>query len=216
MKGLIGRKCGMTRFFTEQGESIPVTVIEAMPHYITQIKNDARDGYSAIQITTGQKKRSHVNKAAAGHFAQANVEPGLGLWEFPVAEASLSEYKLGDAYHLDIFEEGQLVDVAGVTKGKGFAGTVKRYHFRTQDMSHGNSRAHRVPGSTGQNQTPGRVFKGKKMCGHMGVARRTMQSLQIVKIDKERNLLIIKGSVPGAETGILMITSAVKAKGGAV
>ena len=215
MKGLIGRKCGMTRFFTEQGQSIPVTVIEALPHYITQIKSNATDGYCAIQITTGQKKRSHVNKPEAGHFARANVEPGLGLWEFPVKEEDLTQYQLGEAYHVDVFQEGQRVDVAGVTKGRGFAGTVKRYHFRTQDMTHGNSRAHRVPGSTGQNQTPGRVFKGKKMCGHMGVAQRTMQSLEIVKIDKERNLLVIKGSVPGAETGILMITPAIKAKGAA-
>jgi large subunit ribosomal protein L3 len=215
MEGLIGRKCGMTRIFTEQGQAIPVTVIEALPHYITQLKNADVDGYTAIQVTTGQKKRSHVNKAKAGHFAKANVEPGLGLWEFRVSDGILNKYKLGDAYHLDIFKEGQEVDVTGITKGAGFAGTVKRYHFRTQDMTHGNSRSHRVPGSTGQNQTPGRVFKGKKMCGHLGVVNRTMQSLQVIKLDKERNLIAVKGSVPGADESLIIITSATKAKRGA-
>lgn len=215
MEGLIGRKCGMTRIFTEQGQAIPVTVIEALPHYITQIKNVDGDGYVAIQVTTGQKKRSRVNKASAGHFAKANVEPGLGLWEFRVSSEVLAKYKLGDAYHLDVFTEGQEVDVTGVTKGAGFAGTVKRHHFRTQDMTHGNSRSHRVPGSTGQNQTPGRVFKGKKMCGHLGVVNRTIQSLQVVKIDKERNLIAIKGSVPGADESFVVITSATKATRGA-
>jgi large subunit ribosomal protein L3 len=215
MEGLIGRKCGMTRIFTEQGQAIPVTVIEALPHYITQLKNVDVDGYTAIQITTGHKKRSHINKAQAGHFAKANIEPGLGLWEFRVSNETLNKYKLGDVYHLDVFAEGQEVDVAGITKGRGFAGTVKRHNFRTQDMTHGNSRSHRVPGSTGQNQTPGRVFKGKKMCGHMGVAQRTMQSLKVVKIDKERNLIAIRGSVPGADQGIVVITSAVKRVRGA-
>jgi large subunit ribosomal protein L3 len=211
MEGLIGRKCGMTRIFTEQGQAIAVTVIETFPHYITQLKNVNVDGYTAIQVTTGQKKRSHVNKPDAGHFAKANVEPGRGLWEFRVSDDVVNKYKLGDAYHLDIFTEGQEVDVSGVTKGRGFAGTVKRYHFRTQDMTHGNSRSHRVPGSVGQNQTPGRVFKGKKMCGHMGVVNRTIQSLKIIKIDKERNLIAVSGSVPGADEGMLIITSAVKA-----
>lgn len=215
MEGLIGRKCGMTRIFTEQGQAIPVTVIEALPHHITQLKNADNDGYTAIQVTTGQKKRSHVNKSQAGHFAKANVEPGFGLWEFRVSNEILSKYQLGDVYHLDIFSEGQEVDVSGVTKGRGFAGTVKRHNFRTQDMTHGNSRSHRVPGSTGQNQTPGRVFKGKKMCGHMGDVNRTMQSLQVVKIDKEKNLIAIKGSVPGADESIIIITSASKAKRGA-
>lgn len=209
--GLIGRKCGMSRLFTEQGASIPVTLIEVKPHYVTQVKNLERDGYIALQVTTGSKKRSHVNKPDAGHFAKANVEPGVGLWEFPISENDLPNYTLGASYHLDIFKEGDVVDVSGVTKGKGFAGTVKRHHFRTQDMSHGNSRSHRVPGSIGQNQTPGRVFKGKKMSGHLGVDNRTIQGLDVVKVDKDQNLLVVKGSVPGAETGLLIITSTVKA-----
>lgn len=215
MEGLIGRKCGMTRIFTEQGQAIPVTVIEALPHYITQLKTVDNDGYSAVQVTTGSKKRSHVNKPDAGHFAKAKVEPGLGLWEFRVSNEVALKYNLGDSYHLDVFTEGQSVDVTGVTKGRGFAGTIKRHHFHRQDMTHGNSRSHRVPGSTGQNQTPGRVFKGKKMCGHMGVANRTMQSLQVIKIDKDRNLIAIKGSVPGADQGIVIITTASKVSKGA-
>lgn len=209
--GLIGRKCGMSRLFNEQGASIPVTLIEVKPHYVTQVKNLENDGYIALQVTTGSKKRSHVNKPDAGHFAKANVEPGVGLWEFPISENDLANYALGASYHLDILKEGDKVDVSGVTKGKGFAGTVKRHHFRTQDMSHGNSRSHRVPGSIGQNQTPGRVFKGKKMSGHLGVDNRTIQGLDVVKVDKDQNLLIVKGSVPGAETGLLVITSTVKA-----
>lgn len=206
--GLVGRKCGMSRIFTDEGVAVPVTLIKVDPHFITQIKTLQNDGYSAIQVTTGSKKRSHINKAQSGHFAKAEVEPGIGLWEFKVDSESQA---LGSSYHLEIFSEGQKVDVTGVTKGSGFAGTVKRHHFRTQDMTHGNSRSHRVPGSIGQNQTPGRVFKGKKMCGHLGVVQRTMQSLKIMKIDLERHLLVIQGSVPGAETCELIITSSVKA-----
>lgn len=205
--GLIGHKCGMSRIFTPEGKAIGVTLVKVEPHFVTQHKTLEKDGYVATQVTTGSKKRSHVNKAAAGHFAKASVEPGVGLWEFPVEKSDLA---LGASYHLEIFAEGQKVDVQGVTKGRGFAGTVKRHHFRTQDMSHGNSRSHRVPGSIGQNQTPGRVFKGKKMCGHMGVVNRTTQALEIMKIDAERNLLVIKGSVPGCETSQLIITSTVK------
>ncbi len=205
--GIVGRKCGMSRIFTQEGASIPVTLIEVQPHYVTQVKTAANDGYGAIQITTGAKKRSRVNKAAAGHFAKANVEPGFGLWEFRIDSTDLN---VGGSYHLEIFTEGQKVDVTGITKGRGFAGVVKRHHFRTQDMTHGNSRSHRVPGSIGQNQTPGRVFKGKKMAGHLGVDQRTMQALEVIKIDKERNLLVIKGSVPGCEESVLMITATVK------
>lgn len=209
--GLIGRKCGMSRVFTEGGLSIPVTLIQVEAHHITQVKKTATDGYTALQVTTGTKKRSHINKPAAGHFAKANVEPGLGLWEFIVGQEEIDQYNLGASYHLDILKEGDKVDVAGVTKGRGFAGTVKRHHFRTQDMTHGNSRSHRVPGSIGQNQTPGRVFKGKKMAGHMGVANRTIQALEIIRIDKDQNLIAVKGSVPGSEAGTLIITATVKA-----
>lgn len=209
--GLIGRKCGMSRLFTEQGASIPVTLIQVEPHYVTQVKTLENDGYSALQVTTGSKKRSHVSKPAAGHFAKANVEPGLGLWEFRISEQDLANHSVGSSYHLDILQEGKKVDVSGTTKGCGFAGTVKRHNFRTQDMTHGNSRSHRVPGSIGQNQTPGRVFKGKKMAGHMGAVQRTAQSLDVVKIDKEQNLLVVRGSVPGNEAGLLIINSAVKA-----
>ncbi len=208
--GLIGRKCGMSRLFNTDGAAIPVTLIQVEPHFVTQVKTLDADGYVALQVTTGSKKRSHVNKPAAGHFAKANVEPGTGLWEFRVSDDLVANHAAGSTYHLDIFKEGDIVDVAGVTKGKGFAGTVKRYHFRTQDMSHGNSRSHRVPGSIGQAQTPGRVRKGKKMCGHMGVANRTLQGLQVVKVDKEQNLLVVKGSVPGVDNGVLIITSTVK------
>ncbi len=209
--GLIGRKCGMSRLFTEEGVSIPVTLIQVDPHYVSQVKTVEGEGYTAVQVTTGSKKRSHINKPEAGHFAKANVEPGIGLWEFRLAADEATAHTLGSSYHLDILKEGEYVDVAGVTKGRGFAGTVKRHHFRTQDMTHGNSRSHRVPGSIGQNQTPGRVFKGKKMAGHLGVDNRTIQGLKVIKIDKEQNLLVVKGSVPGAETGVLMITSSVKA-----
>lgn len=210
--GLLGKKCGMTRVFTEDGMSIPVTVIEVLPNRITQIKTVENDGYSAIQVTTGTRKRNRVTKPEAGHFANANVEPGVGLLEFRVEEAGLAEMAVGAELKVDIFSMGQYVDVTGVTKGKGFAGVVKRHHFRTQDNSHGNSRAHRAPGSIGQRQSPGKVFKGKKMCGHMGDVVRTILSQPIVRIDSERNLVFVRGAVPGATNGRVIIRPAVKVK----
>ncbi len=212
--GLVGQKRGMTRVFTEQGESIPVTVLEVEPNKVCQIKTKEQDGYQALQVTTGVRKASRVTKALAGHYQKAKVEPGRGLWEFALGEgADLSQYEIGQALTVELFNEGQLVDVTGTSKGKGFAGVVKRHNFRTQDATHGNSLAHRAPGSIGQNQSPGRVFKGKKMAGHMGNARTTVQSLEIVKLDAERNLILIRGSVPGAPGGNVIIKPAKKAKG---
>ena len=209
---LVGQKKGMTRVFVESGESIPVTVIEVLPNVVTQIKNEDRDGYRAIQITTGRKKASRVNKPQAGHFASANTEPGRGLWEFRLGDDEGADLKVGDSVHLDVLTEGQYIDVTGVSKGKGFAGVVKRHNFATQDATHGNSLAHRAPGSIGQNQTPGRVFKNKKMAGQMGHERSTVQAQQIVKIDKERNLLLLKGVVPGAPGGDVVIKPTAKTK----
>lgn len=207
--GLLGRKLGMTRLFLSDGQAVPVTVIEIKPNFVSQIKNVEQDGYNALQLTSGQKKSSRVNKALAGHFAKANVEAGDLIAEFRLTDASTNQ--VGDSISIsDVFSEGQYVDVAGTSKGKGFAGTVKRHNFRTQDATHGNSRSHRVPGSIGQNQTPGRVFKGKKMAGHMGSERVTVQSLQIMKIDQEKNILMIKGAVPGAPGGSIEIRHAVK------
>ena len=207
--GLLGRKLGMTRIFLADGQAVPVTVIEVKPNYVSQIKNLDNDGYTALQLTSGQKKSSRVNKALAGQFAKANIEAGDLIAEFRLIEDTT--YNLGDAIIIsDIFAEGQYVDVAGTSKGKGFAGTVKRHNFRTQDATHGNSRSHRVPGSIGQNQTPGRVFKGKKMAGHLGDVRCTVQSLEIIKIDQEKNVLMIKGAVPGAPGGSVEIRHAVK------
>jgi large subunit ribosomal protein L3 len=195
--GLLGRKIGMTRVFTADGVSLPVSVVEIQPNRISQIKTSENDGYQAIQLTGGSKKSSKVSKPMAGHFAKAEIEAGDMLIEFKLD--SLDEFKLGQLVSVaDVFTEGQYVDVAGITKGKGFAGTVKRHNFRTQDATHGNSRSHRVPGSIGQNQTPGKVFKGKKMAGHMGSVRCTVQSLELVRVDAERNLLLIKGAIPGA------------------
>lgn len=195
--GLLGRKIGMTRIFTPEGESIPVSVVEIQPNRISQLKSLDTDGYIAIQLTSGSKKACRVSKPMAGHFAKAEVEAGDMLMECRVDD--LGAYQCGQIINAqDVFSEGQYVDVAAVSKGKGFAGTVKRHNFRTQDASHGNSRSHRVPGSIGQNQTPGRVFKGKKMAGHMGAHRVTTQSLQLVRIDSERNLILIKGAIPGA------------------
>jgi len=210
--GLVGRKCGMTRIFTEAGASVPVTVIEIQPNRVVQIKSIDTDGYNAIQVTTGVRKRSRVNKPLVGHYAKAYVEPGRLLREFRVD--TLPEYKAGDEIPLSIFEGIKLVDVAGVTKGRGFAGTVKRHHFRTQDATHGNSRSHRVPGSIGQNQDPGRVFKGKKMAGHMGNVNRTTQNLELVKIDAEKGLLLVKGAIPGSVGGNVIVQPAVKARHG--
>ena len=207
--GLLGRKIGMTRIFTPEGESIPVSVVEVQPNRISQLKSVETDGYTAIQLTSGSKKASRVSKPLAGHFAKAEVEAGDMLMECRVDD--LGTYQCGQviAAH-EIFNEGQFVDVAAVSKGKGFAGTVKRHNFRTQDATHGNSRSHRVPGSIGQNQTPGRVFKGKKMAGHMGAKRVTTQSLQLVRIDAERNLVLIKGAIPGAPGARVEIKPAVK------
>lgn len=206
--GLVGRKCGMTRIFTEDGVSIPVTVVQVEPNIVTQVKTIETDGYNAIQVTTGFKKRSNVNKPAAGHFAQAGVEPGRGLWEFTVD--SNSELQVGASLDVTTFAEGQKVDVRGVSKGKGFAGVVKRHHFRTQDATHGNSLSHRAHGSTGQNQTPGRVFKGKKMAGHMGNENVAILSLDVVRVDVENGLLLLKGGIPGAVGGNIIVSPAVK------
>ena len=208
--GLVGRKCGMTRIFTEDGDSIPVTVIDAQPNLITQVKTVDNDGYRALQVSAGSKKASHVSKPKAGHFAAAKVEAGDLMTEFRLDERDEGEFALGDALKVDIFKEGQKVDVIGTTIGKGFAGVIKRHNFHMQDATHGNSLAHRAPGSIGQNQTPGRVFKGKKMAGHMGNVRRTAQSLEVVRIDEERNLLLIKGAVPGHAGGRVIVQPAVK------
>ncbi|AEC17183.1 50S ribosomal protein L3 [Gallibacterium anatis] len=209
MIGLIGRKVGMTRIFNEDGVSIPVTVIEIEANRVTQVKTLETDGYCAVQVTTGSKKASHVTKPEAGHFVKAGVEAGRGLWEFRVAEGE--EFTLGQEINVDIFADVKKVDVTGTSKGKGYAGTVKRWNFRTQDATHGNSLSHRVPGSIGQNQTPGRVFKGKKMSGHLGNERVTVQSLEVVRVDAERKLLLVKGAVPGATGGDLIVKPAVKA-----
>jgi large subunit ribosomal protein L3 len=208
--GLVGRKCGMTRVFTEDGASIPVTVIEATPNRITQIKSEETDGYSAIQVTTGTRKVSRVSKTQAGHFAKANVEAGRGQWEFR-SESTDEAFEVGSALTVERFEQGQKVDVTGTSKGKGFQGGVKRWNFHMQDATHGNSISHRAPGSIGQNQTPGRVFKGKKMAGHMGAEQVTTQNLEIIRVDAERNLLLVKGAVPGAPGGDVVVRPATKA-----
>ncbi|HMB72021.1 MAG TPA: 50S ribosomal protein L3 [Gammaproteobacteria bacterium] len=212
--GLIGRKCGMTRIFTDLGESIPVTVVEALPNKVTLVRTAERDGYRAVQVTTGQARPGKLNKAELGHFAKHNADPGEGLWEFRLAAGEGDDIESGSELRVDRFAAGQIVDVVGTSKGKGFAGTVKRHNFRTQDNTHGNSLSHRVPGSIGQNQTPGRVFKGKKMSGHMGQERVTAPNLEIVRVDAERNLLLIRGSVPGAPSGRVMVRPAVKAPSG--
>lgn len=209
--GLVGKKCGMTRVFTEGGMSIPVTVIEVLPNRVTQVKTVANDGYSAIQVTTGSCKRSRLSKAEAGHFAKAGVEPGFELREFCVDDPKLIDgIVVGSEIKVDHFAVGQFVDVSGLTKGKGFAGAVKRHHFRTQDATHGNSLSHRAPGSIGQRQSPGKVFKGKKMAGHLGDKVRSILSQPIVRIDAEKNLILVRGAVPGAISTIVVIRPAVK------
>jgi len=213
--GLVGRKCGMTRVFTEDGTSIPVTVIEAQPNRITQVKTAETDGYRALQVTAGSKKPSRVSKPEAGHFAAAKVEAGDLLREFRLDDSDEGDFQPGGEFKVDLFQAGQKVDVIGTSIGKGFAGTVKRHNFRTQDATHGNSLSHRAPGSIGQNQTPGRVFKGKKMSGHMGNVRRTVQNLEVVRVDAERNLILIKGAVPGHKGGSVVIRPAIKARKGA-
>ncbi|EKA3900799.1 50S ribosomal protein L3 [Vibrio cholerae] len=209
MIGLIGRKVGMTRLFTEDGVSIPVTVVEVEANRVSQVKTLETDGYAAIQVTTGSKKANRVTKPEAGHFAKAGVEAGRGLWEFRLENGE--EFAVGSELTVELFNEVKKVDVTGTSKGKGFQGAVKRWNFRTQDMTHGNSLSHRAPGSIGQCQTPGRVFKGKKMAGHMGAERVTTQNLEIVRVDAERNLLLIKGAVPGATGGNVIVKPAVKA-----
>ncbi len=206
--GLVGRKAGMTRVFNEDGESVPVTVIEATPNRITQVRTQETDGYQAIQVTAGSRKASHVSKPVAGHYAKAGTEAGLGLWEFRVEGDDVPE--VGSELNVELFEAGQKVDVRGTSKGKGFQGGVKRHNFRMQDATHGNSISHRAPGSIGQCQTPGRVFKGKKMAGHMGNVQKTIQSLEIVRVDSDRNLILVKGAIPGAKGGNVVITPSVK------
>ena len=209
--GLVGRKSGMTRVFTDDGVSIPVTVIEVEPNRVTRVKADDADGYRAIQVTAGARKASRISKAEAGHFAKAGVEAGRGLWEFRLEEGDEAP-EVGAELTVAVFEAGQKVDVTGQSKGKGFQGGVKRWNFHMQDATHGNSLSHRAPGSIGQCQTPGRVFKGKKMAGHMGAERVTVQTLEVVRVDAERNLILIKGAVPGAPGGDVFVRPAVKAK----
>ncbi len=207
--GLVGRKIGMTRVFTDDGASTPVTVIEVEPNRVSQLKTVDTDGYTAIQVVTGSRRANRVTKPMAGHYRKAGVEPGRMAMEFRVD--SVEDFELGSEIKVDIFEQGQMVDVTGTSKGKGFAGGVKRHNFRMQDATHGNSVSHRAPGSIGQNQTPGRVFKGKKMAGHMGAERKTTQNLQVVRVDVDRNLLLIKGAVPGSKSGDVIVRPAVKA-----
>ncbi|MCH8493746.1 MAG: 50S ribosomal protein L3 [Idiomarina sp.] len=209
--GLVGRKVGMTRIFQEDGASVPVTVIEVLANRITQVKTLETDGYQALQVTTGSKKTNRVTKPEAGHFAKAGVEAGRGLWEFRLNENEGADFEVGSELTVDIFADTKLVDVTGTSKGKGFAGTVKRWNFSMQDATHGNSLSHRAPGSIGQNQSPGKVFKGKKMAGQMGNKQITVQSLEVVRVDAERNLILVKGAVPGASGGNVIVKPAVKA-----
>ena len=206
--GLVGRKIGMTRVFSDDGVSTPVTVIEVEPNRVSQLKTVETDGYTAVQVVTGSRRPSRVTKPMAGHYRKAGVEPGRISMEFRVE--SVDDFELGSEIKVDIFEQGQHVDVTGTTIGKGFAGVIKRYNFHMQDATHGNSLSHRAPGSIGQNQTPGRVFKGKKMSGHMGAVRQTTQNLQIVRVDSERNLLLVRGPVPGSKSSDVIVRPAVK------
>jgi large subunit ribosomal protein L3 len=209
--GIVGRKAGMTRIFTEGGAAVPVTVIAVEPNRVTQVKTVETDGYRALQVTTGSRRATRVTKPMAGHYARAGTEAGRGLWEFRLDDGEGDGIEVGSELGVGLFQAGQSVDVTGTVIGKGFAGTVKRYHFSMQDATHGNSLSHRAPGSIGQNQTPGRVVKGKKMSGHMGNVRRSIQNLEVVRVDTERNLLLLKGAVPGAQGGDLIIRPAVKA-----
>ncbi len=208
--GLIGRKTGMSRVFTDDGASVPVTIIQVLPNRVTRIKTEESDGYSALQVTTGSVKPQRISKAVAGQYAAVSAEPGEGLFEFRVDSTDLAEIEAGEEFTVEHFAAGQIVDVTGTSIGKGYAGTVKRHNFATQDFTHGNSLAHRAPGSIGQNQTPGRVFKGKKMSGQMGNVRRTAQGLEVVKIDAERNLIAVKGAVPGSKGGRLIVKPTIK------
>ncbi len=211
--GLVGRKAGMTRVFTEDGESVPVTVIEVQPNRITQLKSLDADGYRAIQVTAGTRRPSRVKKAAAGQFAKAKVEAGRGLWEFRLSDGEGEDLEVGNEIKVGIFEAGQIVDARAFSFGKGFAGVVKRHNFATQDATHGISLSHRAPGSIGQNQSPGRVFKGKRMAGQMGNVRRTAQNLEVVQIREEQNVLLVKGAVPGPKGGDVVIRPAAKRRG---
>ncbi len=209
--GLLGRKVGMTRIFTEQGESIPVTVIEVEPNRITQVKTSESDGYNAIQVTTGSRRASRVSAAASGHFAKAGVEAGRKSVEFRLNADEVADMTAGNEVKADIFAAGQKVDVTGTSIGKGFQGGIKRYNFHRQDMTHGNSVSHRSNGSIGMNQTPGRVFKGKKMSGHMGAAKSTVQNLEVIRVDVDKNLVLIRGGVPGSKNSDVIVKPAVKA-----
>ena len=211
--GLLGRKVGMTRIFTEDGESIPVTVLDVSNNRVTQIKTPEADGYAAVQVTYGTRRASRVAKAQAGHLAKAGVEAGSFTKEFRMDAEALSQLSAGSNVSVEIFEVGQKVDVSGVTIGKGYAGTIKRYNFSSGRASHGNSRSHNVPGSIGMAQDPGRVFPGKRMTGHMGDVNRTVQNLEIARVDAERGLLLVKGAVPGSKNGNIIVRTAVKAKG---
>jgi len=211
--GVIGRKRGMTRVFTEDGAALPVTVIEVLPNRVAQLRTSERDGYTAAQLATGTRRATRITKAVAGHLAKAEAGAVRMMREFRLSDTEAAELELGQEVSADIFSVGQKVDVTGRSIGKGFAGTVKRHHFRMQDATHGNSLSHRAPGSIGQNQTPGRVFKGKRMAGHLGAARRTQQNLEVVRVDVERNLLLVKGAVPGAAGSDLLVRPAVKARG---
>ncbi|MGQ9862213.1 MAG: 50S ribosomal protein L3 [Thiobacillaceae bacterium] len=208
--GLVGRKIGMTRIFTEDGATVPVTVLDMSNNRVSQIKTVATDGYDALQVAHGSRKASRVNKPEAGHFAKAGIEAARGLTEFRVSADVVGQYQPGAAITVEIFQPGQMVDVSGVTQGKGFAGTIKRHNFGSQRASHGNSRSHNVPGSIGQAQDPGRIFPGKRMSGHMGAVRRTVQNLEVVRVDAERQLLLIKGAVPGSKGGEVIVRPAVK------
>ena len=208
--GLIGKKQGMTRMFTPEGEAFAVSVVSVSPNIITQIKSQETDGYSSIQVTTGEKKEKHIRKPVSGHFKKNGVNPGEGLWEFKVNPEALEELEVGNKLFLEQFEEGQTIDVQGKSKGKGFAGTVKRWNFKMQDATHGNSISHRAPGSIGQCQTPGKVWKGKKMSGHMGDEQKTVQNLEIASIDSNNNLLLIKGPIPGPTGSNVILKPAVK------
>lgn len=208
--GLVGKKCGMTRMYLEDGSAVALSVIHVEPNRVVQVKSPEVDGYAAIQVTTGTQKRSRLTKPLAGHYAKAGAEAGVGLFEIRVAEEDLEKFSVGAELGVDSFDQGDMVDVRGRSIGKGFAGVIKRYNFRTQDATHGNSRSHRAPGSIGQNQSPGRVFKGKKMAGHMGAAMVTVQNLKVCSIDRERSLLLIEGAVPGPKGSHVMVRPAVK------
>lgn len=210
--GIVGRKAGMTRVFTDDGASVPVTVIEVEPNRVTQVRSPETDGYGAIQVTVGEQKVSRINKPKAGHFAKAGVDAGRGLWEFRLDDHSGDVPEVGAEINAALFEVGQKVDVRGTSKGKGYQGGVKRHNFHMQDATHGNSLSHRAPGSIGQCQTPGRVFKGKKMAGHMGAERVTTQSIEVVRVDADRNLLLVRGAVPGSRGGDVIVTPAIKMK----